>query len=88
MSNSTPKLGDRVKDCISGFVGIVISHAQHLTGCDRMFLEPGVDKDNKTHPGMWVDIDMLDIVEAGVVKRVEYAPKLATTGGTDLPPSR
>ena len=35
MSNSTPKLGDRVKCRITGFVGIIISHAQHLTGCGQ-----------------------------------------------------
>lgn len=88
MSNSTPKLGDRVKDRVTGFTGIIIAHSQQLTGCDRMFVEPPVDRDGKPVQGMWVDIDLLDIVEAGVVPRVIYNRKVAVPGGRDLPPAR
>ena len=89
MSNSKPQLGDRVKDKVTGFTGIIVSHAKHLAGCDRMYLEPAVGEDNKTPDGRWVDIDMLDIVEAGAVKPVDYNTQPTTPpGGFDLPRSR
>lgn len=29
------RLGDKVKDSVSGFKGIVTGHARYLTGCDQ-----------------------------------------------------
>lgn len=62
MSNRLPELGDRVRDKISGFEGVITTHAKHLTGCDRMWVAPKVDRDGKMIDGMWVDIDMLQII--------------------------
>lgn len=86
MSNRLPALGDQVRDKITGFEGIVTTHAQHLTGCDRLWVSPRVGDDGKTRDGMWVDIDMLEIVQPAVIEPVVYNRK--APGGIDLPPSR
>ena len=86
LSNREPTLGDRVECKITGFTGIVATHAKHVAGCDRLWVEPSVDKDGKHVEGRWFDIDMVDIVEAGVVEVVKYTRK--APGGVDLPPTR
>ena len=86
MSNRLPELGDRVRDKISGLEGIATAHAQHLTGCDRFWVAPRVGQDGKPVDGMWIDIDMLEIVVPQVVQRVKYTR--AAPGGIDLPNSR
>lgn len=88
MTNHKPKLGDKVRCKITGFEGVIVSHATHLAGCDRMYVEPRVGDDGKYTEGRWFDIDMLDIVEAGSVERVEYTVKDYRPGGADIPPSR
>ena len=86
MSNRLPELGDKVRDRVSGFEGIATVHAMHLTGCDRLWLDPSVDKEGKKVDGMWVDIDMLEIIKPNVIERISYTRK--TPGGIDLPRSR
>jgi len=88
MTNRQATLGDRVRDRVTKFTGIVVSHAKHLTGCDRLFIEPEVDKEGKRVDGMWVDIDMLDILEPNVIECIEYVVRGTKPGGYDLPPSR
>lgn len=85
MTNRLPALGDRVKCRVTGFVGIVTTHAKHLTGCDRLWLEPTIGDDGKPRDGRWIDIDMLDIVDPAVLSPVVY--QKAAPGGVDLPPS-
>ncbi len=86
MQNREPALGDKVKHKITGFVGIVTTHAKHLSGCDRLWVEPTVGEDGKTRDGQWADIDMVEIVEASVIEPVKYTR--AAPGGVDLPASR
>ncbi|MDH5797091.1 MAG: hypothetical protein OEZ19_00890 [Paracoccaceae bacterium] len=86
MSNRLPDLGDRVRCRVTGFTGIAVTVAKHLTGCDRFWVEPPVDAEGKKFDGMWVDIDMLEIVEPGAIAKVEYIRR--APGGVDLPSSR
>ncbi len=86
MSNRDPALGDKVQHKVTGFEGIVTPHAKHLTGCDRLWVEPRVGDDGKARDGQWVDIDLLKIIEAAVIEPVKYSR--AAPGGVDLPASR
>jgi hypothetical protein len=86
MTNRLPALGDRVRHRVTGFEGIVTSHATHLTGCDRLWIEPRVGADGKTIEGHWADIDMVEIVEPGVIEAVVYTRR--APGGADLPAPR
>ena len=86
MSNRLPQLGDRARDKVTGFTGILTTHASHLTGCDRMWVTPSVDDKGATREGMWVDIDMLEIVDPCVVEPIVYTR--SAPGGVDLPTSK
>ncbi len=89
-------LGDRVRDRITGQVGIVTSRSEHLFGCARYWIEPQDLKDGKPIDGRWLDEDCIDVVEASVIKprfvrvmaadAVSSAP-LERTGGPSNQPS-
>jgi hypothetical protein len=63
------KLGDKAKDMISGFTGIVTGEFNYLNGCVRLQLDPSkLDKDGKRQEGCIFDIEQLELVKAGVHK--------------------
>lgn len=62
------ELGDQVKCKVTGFEGIVIGLAKHLTGCDRCSVQPKVDKNGKHMDGYWFDINAVEIIKKGKVK--------------------
>ncbi len=86
MTNRLPALGDELRHKITGFTGIATTYAKHLTGCDRLWLEPRVDATGKAMDGQWADIDMLEIVRPNVIEAVTYTR--VAPGGVDLPRSR
>lgn len=86
MTNRLPALGDKVRCKVTGFTGIVTTHAQHLAGCDRFWIEPSVGEDGKKRDGAWMDIDMVEILEPAVLEPVRYTRN--APGGVDLPQSR
>lgn len=86
MSNRLPGLGDEVRHKVTGFLGIVTTHAKHLSGCDRLWVQPKVDASGKEIEGQWADIDMVEIVRPDVIAPITY--HRAAPGGVDLPKSR
>ena len=66
-------LGDKVKDVVTGIVGIVISRSESLFGCNRYWLQPQEHKDGKPADGGWYDEESLEVLEAKAVKRPSYA---------------
>ena len=60
-------LGDKVKDKVSGVIGIVVSRSDYLHGCIRVSIHP-VGKQGKD--GKWLTFDepQLKIVEKSVYK--------------------
>lgn len=63
------RLGDKVRDVVSGFEGVATSYARHLTGCDRVLIEAPVivhDGEAKS-PVLWVDVMTLEMVDPDVV---------------------
>jgi hypothetical protein len=91
----THNLGDRVKDIITGQVGIVTSRSEHIFGCNRYWVEPQEIKDGKPIEGRWFDEEAIELVLAGAVKAPRYARvvvaeerQLSRAGGpTSQPPS-
>ena len=64
------KLGDRVKDPISGVIGIAIAKTIWLHGCNRITVQPqGLDKDKKPFETTTVDEPQLIVVKKKVKKR-------------------
>lgn len=60
------ELGDRVRDKITGFEGIVTASVVYLNGCVQFCVYPSVDKDGKTQDFHYIDEGQLFVVEKGV----------------------
>lgn len=66
-------LGDKVKDSVTGFIGIAIGQTKWITGCDRIIVQPqGVNKEGKTFDTQSFDIDSLVVVTAKKVKEGDH----------------
>ena len=63
------ELGDEVMDRISGFKGIAVARTVWLHGCERITVQPKVDKDGKRQDMETFDEPQMEVVEAnGVLK--------------------
>jgi hypothetical protein len=89
------QLGDKVRDRLTGFTGIVIAITEWLYNCRRITVQPtDLDKDGTVKKTDSFDEDQLEVVKAGAFKaKVEEpaaapAPALAKTGGPREAPSR
>jgi hypothetical protein len=51
----------KVKDKVTGFIGVVTGHADYLTGCDQYLVQPA-SKDGEWKEGRWFDQNRLEIV--------------------------
>lgn len=74
------KVGDRVKDQITGFTGIATARYEYLYGCVRINVQSEKLKDGKVEDGFTFDEDQLQVVKAGAVTGVPAKSK-PTTGG-------
>lgn len=92
----TVQLGDRVRDRITGFEGIVIGITEWLYQCRRPIVQPsGLTTDGKLRDTSSFDEDQLEIIEIGAFtpKVVVQPPALpapvkARTGGPRDVPTR
>lgn len=75
-------MGDKVKDTLSGFTGVVIGRAEHMTGCHQVYVLPTSEKDNEIKAGNWFDIERVEKVEANV------ATVKSRLTGADIPSPR
>lgn len=77
------RLGDKVKDTISKFTGIVVARTEWLTGCVRIGIEPlTLDKDGAPKPEYWFDEDRL-----AVLKTAAWPAATKSSGGPQRDPS-
>lgn len=78
-------LGDEVKDVITGFKGIAVARHTYLQGCDRISVQPKINKD-----GEIPDVCAFDEPQLVVVKARKVAPPWERTdrGGVDKYPDR
>lgn len=64
------KLGDRVRDSVTGFTGIAVARTEWLHGCDRIVIQPDkLDKDGKVQPNESFDEPQVIVLQAGKIKR-------------------
>lgn len=82
MTRPDIKLGDRAKDNISGFTGIVVALTEWLNGCLRITIQPQALHDGKPIPSECFDAEQIEAVSA--------EPEIAAsaTGGPKPAPSR
>lgn len=54
-------LGYTFRDRLTGFVGVAIGYATHITGCDQVGLQPPVAPDKPEVPeARWFDVTRLE----------------------------
>lgn len=71
MSKFKFELGDRVKDRITSFEGIVVTQSHHINMCNRYTIEPEkVGTDGKMIDAWNIDEQNLVLVKAGVHKPI------------------
>lgn len=71
------KLGDKVKDKISGFNGIATATSEYLNGCTRIMIEPTkLGDDGKVLESQW-----FDDVQVEVVKKDAFTKGKKKVGG-------
>lgn len=61
------KLGDKVKDRVTGLTGIVVARTDWLNGCIRMMVQPQELKDGKPVETSCFDIEELVLIEANAL---------------------
>ena len=69
------KLGQEVKDRITGFKGIAVGRTTYLQGCDRIQVAPKVDKDGDIKDTQHFDEPDLIIIGVGVAPPKPKEPK-------------
>ena len=71
----TVSLGQKVRDPLTGLVGVAICRSEYLYGCVRILVQPhGLTKDGAAIDPMWVDEPQLTVMKSGGVKSAGTAP--------------
>lgn len=69
-------LGSKVRDTVSGITGIAVARTQWLHSCERITIQPPVDKDGKLMDAYTVDEPQIEVLIAA-------KPKATPTSGGD-----
>ena len=80
------KLGQRVRDSITGYEGVAICRAEWLYGCVRITIQGDLDKDGKMPEAVCIDEDQLIVIKSKEKHNGHKAAK--TTGGSRETPKR
>lgn len=90
------ELGDKVKDMVTGFGGVVVCRCVWLNGCVRFGVQPDkIGKDGKLPDYTWIDEPQLSIVQKAKVKvsniikeSAAVTQPMRATGGPTPAPTR
>lgn len=72
------ELGDKVKDTITGFKGVVVCIATYLNGCRRLAIQPPLSKD-----GDFKEATYFDEPQIMLISKATIAKGNSKTGGPD-----
>ncbi|SHE66548.1 hypothetical protein SAMN02745157_0666 [Kaistia soli DSM 19436] len=78
------KLGNKVRDLVTGFTGIATARTEYLYGCVHISVTPTVDKDGKQAETAWFDEQRVEVVEDTPAPMAKSYS--ATSGGPADPP--
>lgn len=70
MTKDDFKLGDVLKDQITGFKGVAICRTDWLNGCTRVTIQPQDLKDGKPIEAQTFDVEQLELVKSAKPVRV------------------
>ena len=62
------KLGSKVRDKVTGFVGITVARTEFLNGCIQYNIQPKVEKDNKVPEEIAVDVGSIEVIKPKKIK--------------------
>lgn len=60
------KLGVKCMDKVSGFIGVAVASHTYLNGCNRITVQPVIDKDGKLPDSQTFDEPQLEEIETVV----------------------
>lgn len=80
------ELGDEARCKVTGFQGIITSVAKCLTGCDRVTIQPPINKEKKMADALWFDVEAVEILKKHKVK-TESVRETGPTAKKGGPPS-
>lgn len=79
------KIGDYVRDRISGYTGIAMARCEYLTGCAQIGIKPqGTKPDGGTFDTLYFDEPYVEVLEE---QRIKPIPD-RETGGPQAPQMR
>lgn len=81
------KLGDKVRDTVTGLEGIVMCRAEWLYDCVRIIVQPQTLHDGRPVENVQFDEGQLEVVSSGEIKPFEKKDK-KTGGDRSATPSR
>jgi len=56
-------LGQKVKDRITGFTGMVTGRCEYITGCAQLLVQPPVKADGDFVESRWLDEDRAEVLK-------------------------
>jgi hypothetical protein len=74
-------LGTKVKDDITGFVGITTGYVKYISGCNQYLVTPGVDEKGALVESHWFDEQRVKVMESAPSVRLDNSK----TSGFDKP---
>lgn len=78
------KLGNRVRDLVTGFEGIATARTEYLYGCVHITITPRVGADGKQPDSGWFDEQRGEVIEDTPAPMAKAYS--ATSGGPQEPP--
>ena len=82
MARPNVSLGDKAKDTITGYEGIVVAITEWLNGCRRITIQPQALHDGKPIDSHTFDAEQIEVVS------VAAPVALKKTGGPSISPVR
>lgn len=81
-------LGQRVKDELTGFTGIVEAITHYLNGCCQALVRPKFKTKDKEYPkAAWIDVEQLKVVKGSKILKLKQRKKEPPSGGVRHHPS-
>ena len=78
--------GDKCKDVVTGFTGIVTGKLEYINGCVQLLLSPKMKKDGTLAENHWFDIERIEVLQSKKINLVVEPSGGAS--GREAPPTR
>lgn len=59
------KLGNKVRDKVTGYEGVATARVEYLNGCVQFCVKPKVGSDGKMPDPEYIDVQQLEVVSQG-----------------------